>query len=85
MDEEKLRRNLAQNMRYLRKQKRPRMSQTMLANKLGVTQKSISRYENEVSLPPLHILAGLAECFGFSMDDLLSAELPGRKGREENE
>lgn len=85
MDEEKLRKNLAKNMRYLRGQKTPRMSQTMLANKLGVTQKSISRYENEVSLPPLHILAGLAECFGISMDDLLSVALPGRKGRKENE
>jgi len=85
LDEEKLRKNLAKNMRYLRKQRSPRMSQTMLANKLEVTQKSISRYENEVTLPPLHILAGLAECFGISMDDLLSAELPGRKGRKENE
>ena len=85
MDEERLRKNLARNMRYLREQRSPRMSQTMLANKLGVTQTSISKYENGMLLPPLHVLAELAECFGFSMDDLLSAALPGEKGRKENE
>lgn len=84
MDEERLRKNLARNMRYLREQRSPRMSQTMLANKLGVTQTSISKYENGMLLPPLHVLAELAECFGFSMDDLLSAALPGKKGRKEN-
>lgn len=85
MDEEKLRKNLARNMRYLREQRSPRISQTMLAKKLGVTQASISKYENEILLPPLHILADMAEYFGFLMDDLLSSALPGKKGRKENE
>lgn len=85
VNEDKMKQNLARNMRYLRMSKSPRISQTMLANKLGVSQKSISKYESAVLLPPSHILVAMAQCFGFTTDELLSETLPGKKGMNNNE
>lgn len=76
VDEETLRKNLAGNMRYLRLKHSPRISQSMLARKIGTTQKSISNYEKAYCLPPAHVLAALAECFGLTMDELLQERLP---------
>ncbi len=85
VNEDYLKQNLARNMRFLRTSKSPRISQTMLANKLGVTQSSISKYESAVLLPPPHILVAMAQCFGFTMDELLGETLPEKKGMKKNE
>ena len=45
VDEEQLKQNLARNLKHLRISRKPYLSQQMLAKKLEVTQKSISRYE----------------------------------------
>ena len=63
----------------------PRISQTMLANKLGVSQRSISKYETAVLLPPPYVLVAMAKCFGITIDELLSETLPDKKGMKENE
>lgn len=83
--EEILKANLARNMRFLRLQRKPYLSQKMLAKKLGVTQKSISRYETAHCLPPVHILMAMADMFGFTPDELFREKLPSKKGRENNE
>ena len=57
--EQQLRSRLAGNIRRLRMSRSPCLSQKMLAKKLGVTQKSISRYENARCLPPAHVLVAL--------------------------
>lgn len=85
INEEKLKNNLATNMRYLRLVRQPRMSQTTLAKKLGVTRKSICRYETAVCLPPIHILIAMAEYFGYTTDELLDTKLPEKKGMNKNE
>ena len=85
VNEDYLKQNLARNVRYLRLNRSPRISQTMLANKLGVTKSSISKYESAVLLPPPHILVAMAQCFGFTTDELLSETLPGKKGMNKNE
>ena len=79
-NEEQLRMNLAKNMRYLRCIRIPHVSQTMLANKLGVTQTSINRYETAQNLPPTHVLKAMADYFGYTTDELLSDKLPAKKG-----
>lgn len=84
-NEETLKANLARNMRFLRLQRKPLLSQKMLAKKLGVTQKSISRYETARCLPPAHVLLAMADIFGFTADELFGENLPDRKGRENNE
>lgn len=71
-----LRNCLARNLRCLRMSRSPCLSQKMLAKKLGVTQKSISRYENARCLPPAHVLVALAEEFGLSTDALFMERLP---------
>lgn len=85
IDEETLRNNLARNLRYLRTSKTCGMSQESLARKIGVTPKSISRYETGICLPPSHVLAAFSKYFGYSMDDLLAERLPSKEGRENNE
>lgn len=85
VSEETMKQNLARNMRYLRLSRCPRISQQMLANKLGVSQKSISKYETANLLPPAHILVAMAACFGYTTDELLSETLPDKKGMKINE
>ena len=80
-----MKQNLARNMRYLRLSRCPRISQQMLANKLGTTQASISLYETAMQLPPTHILVAMATCFGYTTDELLSETLPDKKGMKINE
>lgn len=84
VNEEAMKQNLARNMRYLRLSRCPRISQQMLANKLGTTQASISLYETAIQLPPAHILVAMAQCFGFTTDELLSDNLPDKKGMKIN-
>ena len=53
--------DFAKNLRILRKQSR--MSQFMLADKLGVSQRTVSHYENGSSEPSLQILCRIARIF----------------------
>ena len=82
--EDQLKQNLAKNLRYLREGRKPYLSQQMLAKKLEVTQKSISRYENGISLPPAHVLVEMADLFGLTTDALFMAELPNNNQKEGN-
>ena len=74
--EQQLKSRLARNLRCLRMSRSPCLSQKMLAKKLGITQKSISRYENARCLPPAHVLMALAEEFGLATDALFMERLP---------
>lgn len=80
LNEEQLKNNLAKNLRYLRLNRTPRMSQITLAKKLGVAQKSIARYETASNLPPAHVLIAMANYFGLTAEELLSEKLPDKKG-----
>ena len=80
--EQQLRSRLARNIRRLRMSRSPCLSQKMLAKKLGVTQKSISRYENARCLPPAHVLIALAEEFGLATDALFMERLPQKYEKE---
>ena len=65
--------DFAKNLRLLRKQSR--MSQFMLADKLGVSQRTISHYENGYSEPSLQILCRIARIFRVTVDELLGFAL----------
>ena len=84
--EQQLKSRLARNLRCLswclRMSRSPCLSQKMLAKKLGVTQKSISRYENARCLPPAHVLVALAEEFGLATDALFMERLPHKYEKE---
>ncbi|GGZ38431.1 hypothetical protein GCM10007049_34460 [Echinicola pacifica] len=69
---------LAQNLRFLRKQKS--MTQMELADKLAVKRTMISAYEDGRSEPKLSTLSDLVSIFGLAMDELLFHDIE-HKGR----
>ena len=61
-------------LRELRQQKN--MTQQQLAEKLGLSGKTVSKWECGQGCPDLSVLPGLAAILGVSMEDLLSGQLP---------
>lgn len=54
--------------------KKKNMTQEQLAEKIGVTSKTISRWENGNYMPDISLLKPLSEELGISLNDLLSGE-----------
>lgn len=73
MDQEKV----GKFINELRKERN--MTQEELAEKMGVTSKSISRWENGKTMPDISMLSPLAEFLGISVQELLN----GRKMSKE--
>ncbi len=48
------------------------MSQEELADKLGVTRQTVSKYETGESLPDIEKCAAIASVFGVTIDDLIN-------------
>ena len=70
----------------LRKEKK--LTQEQLGEKIGVTNKTISRWENGNYLPPVEMLQILSEFYGVSINEILSgerlSEVDFREKAEEN-
>lgn len=64
---------LAQNISKLRKEQS--MTQEQLAEALGVTFASVSKWERGAAKPELHLLAEMADLFGVSIDALVGHSL----------
>lgn len=64
------------------------MTQEQLGEKLGVTNKTVSRWENGNYLPPVEVLQLLSELYGLSINEILSGqrlqEADYREKAEEN-
>ena len=43
------------------------LTQEQLATKLGVSAQSVSKWENEISMPDISLLPDIAEAFGISI------------------
>lgn len=63
----------SENFRALRK--KCEYSQEYIAEKLGVTRQTISKWENGTAMPELKKLTEIAEFFGVTMDALLGTEV----------
>ena len=61
--------SFAENLKSLRKQHK--MTQEMLASKVGVSYQAVSKWETENGLPDIEVLPILAAVFGVSVDALL--------------
>ncbi len=59
-------------LKELRKEKE--WTQEQLAELLGVTNRSISRWENGNNLPDLDLLIQISEYFGIGLEEILSGE-----------
>ncbi len=64
--------SLGENITRLRKDNK--MSQGELAEKLGVSRQSVSKWETDASVPELSKLVRLSEVFGVTLDELVSDE-----------
>ncbi|MDE5984439.1 MAG: helix-turn-helix domain-containing protein [Eubacterium sp.] len=65
-----------ENIRNLRKEKG--LSQEHLAEKLGVTRQTISKWENGAAMPNLKKLTEIADFFNVSMDTILGMEIENK-------
>lgn len=59
-------------LRELRKEKR--LTQERLSESLGVTNRSVSRWENGVNLPELDLIIELARFYEVSIEEILDGE-----------
>lgn len=80
MNDEKLRELLGKNIAAYRK--RENWTQARLAEKLNYSDKAVSKWERGESVPDVLTLAVLADCFGVTVDELLTDPnaLPERTG-----
>lgn len=53
------------------------LTQEQLAQKLGVTNQAVSKWEAGQSCPDIALLPQLADLFGITMDELFSRNVPG--------
>ncbi len=60
------------------------MTQLDLAEKMGVTDKAVSKWERDLSYPDINSIPKLAEIFGISLDDLMQikAETKGSEKKD---
>lgn len=77
MDQEKIGKFIAE----LRKEKK--LTQIDLANKLGITDRAISKWENGRGMPDLSLLSPLCEILNISINELLSGSKLDKKNYQE--
>ena len=54
--------------------KENKMTQLELADKMGVTDKAVSKWERDLSFPDINSIPKLAEIFGISVDELMQVK-----------
>ena len=55
------------------------LTQEQLGEQLGVTNKTVSRWETGTYLPPVEALQSLSEIYGISINEILSGQRLGEK------
>ncbi len=55
------------------------MTQEQLAETLGVSAQTISKWENEVTMPDIMLLPVIAGCFNITIDELYGGKKPDQK------
>lgn len=70
----------ANNLHYLRK--RDKVTQEALADELGVSRQSVSKWETGEAYPETDKLIMLCDIFGVSLDDMLRSDLAGATQNE---
>ncbi len=71
--------NVIKKMRF-----RASLTQEQLAEKLGVSPQSVSKWENGISMPDISLLPGIAEIFGVTVDELFGLNESEKLRRIEN-
>ena len=71
--------NLSDNLKRIRKENN--LSQEQLADKLGVSRQSVSKWESGLAYPEMDKVLQICKMFGLNVDELLNQDL---KQVEEN-
>ena len=66
----------------LRKEKG--MTQLQLAEKMGVTDKAVSKWERDLSFPDINSIPKLAEVFEISVDELMQVKTETKENMSKN-
>lgn len=75
--------NIFENLRYLRK--RDKITQEELADRLGVSRQSVSKWETGEAYPETDKLIALCDIFGVSLDALMRTDLTAEEVKEQPE
>ena len=60
------------------------MTQLELADKMGVTDKAVSKWERDLSFPDINSIPKLAEIFGVSVDELMQVKTETKENLSRN-
>ena len=60
------------------------LTQEQLALKLGISGQSVSKWENEITMPDITLLPDIAEAFGISIDELFDLTVEQKLNRIDN-
>ena len=60
------------------------MTQLELAEKMGVTDKAVSKWERDLSFPDINSIPKLAEIFNVSVDEIMQGKTDTKENTEEN-
>ena len=60
------------------------MTQLELADKMGVTDKAVSKWERDLSIPDMNSITRLAEIFEVSVDELMQNKVEDKENNIEN-
>lgn len=60
------------------------MTQLELAEKMGVTDKAVSKWERDLSFPDINSIPKLAEIFEISVDDLMQVKTETKENMSKN-
>lgn len=72
--------NLSDNLKKIRKEHN--LSQEDLAEKLGVSRQSVSKWESNLAYPEMDKMIQLCKMFNLNMDELLNQDIKETKDRE---
>ena len=61
------------------------MTQLELAEKMGVTDKAVSKWERDLSVPDVHSIPKLAQILGVSVEELMQVKKPQKSHRSQVE
>ena len=73
MDQEKIGKFIAEN------RKKKNLTQEKFAERLGVTDRSVSNWENGKNMPDLSLFKPICEILGITINDLMSGEVVDNK------
>lgn len=68
---------IAENIKRLRQESQ--LTQSQLADRLGVSYQAVSRWENETTYPDIELLPAIAALFGVTVDYLLGSTVENQK------